>query len=70
MKVPKHIMAKVVRANRLMGEVVRANMEVEQWLESHGVDDGYDFVYAKGGMESRGYEIVWPEELYKAIEEL
>ena len=66
-KTPQHIKAKRDRINRMMGQIVDLNQEVEKWLEDSGVtSDGFDFIGKH--REYNGYWIVWPEELYAEID--
>lgn len=65
-RVPKHIRQKVERMSRLMTQVVGLNQEIEEWLESNGIEDGFDFTYDHR-IES-GYEIADFEAFYAAIE--
>ena len=64
---PKHIKAKVERINRLMEQIVELNMEVEDWLEKNGIENGFDFT--DDFRDSRGYGIDSAETFYARIEE-
>ena len=66
-RVPKHIKDKVRRMNALMDRVVDLNMEVENWAERNGVEDGFDL--STDIRDDRGYGIVWVDEYIKRIEE-
>ena len=67
-RVPKHIRQKVERMSRLMSQIVALNSELESWLESNGVDDGWDFIAeyrAEPGYEIGG-RLEW---FYDAVEQ-
>lgn len=55
-QMPKTMIAKIERMNKLMQQVVDLNFELEEWLEKNGFEDAYDFTFDY--RESRGYEIV------------
>jgi flagellar hook-associated protein FlgK len=66
-RVPKHIKAKVERANRLMEQITALNMEIEEWMEKSGVtDDGFDYTY--DFRDSRGYGYFTPEWFFERID--
>lgn len=64
--VPKHVIRKIDRMNRLMGEIVSLNFELEEWLEKNGVEDG--FAFTSDYRDDRGYAIHWPDDFVAAIE--
>lgn len=70
MKLPKHIIAKAERANRLACEVERLNIEIEEWMESRcDIDCASDELRDRHIYESHG-ETVDVEALRKFVEEL
>ena len=54
-QMPKTMINKIERMNKLMEQVVSLNIELEEWLEKNGISDGFDL--ATDYRESRGYEI-------------
>lgn len=42
-RVPKHIIQKLERMSRLMGQLTDLNMELEAWMEKNGIEDAFDF---------------------------
>ncbi len=45
-QLPKHLVEKAERANRLMAQIVDINIELERWIEKNGIaPDGFDFLY-------------------------
>ncbi len=66
-KMPRYLIAKIERANRLMEEIISINIELEEWLEKRGIYDGFDFTFDY--RESRGYEITQVEQFVRRVEE-
>lgn len=66
-RVPKHIISKLERMNRLMRQLTCLNVELEEWMEKNGIEDGFDFT--TDWRNEPAYEIVWTEEFVRAIEE-
>lgn len=64
---PKHIVRKVERMNALMEQLISLNMELEEWLEKNGIEDGFDFAY--DNRDDRGYAILWPDQFIEKIDE-
>lgn len=54
-QMPKYMVEKINRMNKLMQQIVELNFQLEEWLEANGVEDGYDLTVDY--RESRGYEI-------------
>lgn len=65
--VPKYVKEKINRANKLMKQIVNINIEVEQWMEGNGIENGYDFT--GDYRDDRGYGYVWVQQLIDSIEE-
>ena len=52
--VPKYITKKIYRVGQLMDQIVRLNLEIEEWIEQNaGVKDGFDF--SEDNRDDRGY---------------
>lgn len=66
-QMPKTMIAKVERMNKLMQQVVDLNCELEQWLEKNGIEDGFDFT--GDYRETRGYEIYDVDGFINAVNE-
>lgn len=66
-QMPKTMIGKVERMNKLMQQVVDLNCELEQWLEKNGIEDGFDFT--GDYRESRGYEIYDVDGFINAVNE-
>ena len=69
-KVPKYIKVKVAMMNKLAVRLVELNMELEAWLESKGIEDGWDFIHSNDYDTEGGYEIVFADRFYKHVEEV
>jgi hypothetical protein len=66
-RVPKHIIQKLERMSKLMGQLTDLNMELEEWMESNGIENGFDFTYDY--RYEPAYEIQRREEFIKALED-
>lgn len=64
---PRHIIKKIERMNRLMEQLIDLNVELEDWLEKNGIEDGFDFTY--DNRDDRGYAIIWPDQFIEKINE-
>jgi hypothetical protein len=65
-RVPKHIIRKLERMSKLMGQLTDLNMELEEWMEANGIEDGFDFTYDY--RHEPAYEIHRREDFIKALE--
>lgn len=63
--VPKHVVRKVERMNRIMQQLVDLNFELEEWLEANGVEDAYDLTFDY--RDVRGYGIHWPDRFLDQV---
>ena len=54
-RVPKYVVKKIERMNRLMQEIVDLNIEVEGWIEANGCENAFDL--SVGYRDDRGYGI-------------
>lgn len=68
--VPNYIKVKVTKMNRLATKLVELNMELEAWLESRGIEDGWDFIHSNDYAHESGYEIMFEDRFYKQIEDV
>lgn len=68
--VPNYIKVKVAKINRLATKLVELNMELEAWLESKGIEDGWDFIRSNDYANDSGYEIMFEDRFYKQIEDM
>jgi len=67
-QMPKYMIEKINRMNKLMQQVCELNSELETWLEENDVTcDGFDFTYDY--RESRGYEIYDLDGFVKEVNE-
>lgn len=64
--VPKHIVKKIYRMGQLMDQIVKLNMEVEDWAEKNGAIDGFGL--SEENRDDRGYAIWREDEFIRAIE--
>jgi len=66
-RVPKHIIQKIERMSKLMGQLTDLNMELEEWMEKNGIEDAFDFTH--DWRYEPAYEITRREDFVKALEE-
>lgn len=55
-QMPKYMVEKIRRMNRLMAEIIDLNEELENWMEKNGIDYGFDFTF--GHRDDSGYGIL------------
>lgn len=65
-RVPKHIIQKMERMSKLMDQLTDLNVQVEEWMEANGIENGFDFV--SDYRHEPAYEIYDIPEFVKAIE--
>lgn len=66
-RVPKHIIQKMERMSRLMGQLTDLNMELEEWMEKNGIEDAFDFTHDH--RYEPAYEILDIGTFIEAVEE-
>lgn len=66
-KVPKYILAKIERMNKLSAEVTRLNLELEEWMESKGIENPFECLYDY--RESIAYEITDVDRFISMMQE-
>lgn len=64
-QMPKYMTKKVERMCALMEQIVSLNMELEEWLEANGIENGYDFTYEH--RDDRGYAVWNVESFVEAV---
>jgi hypothetical protein len=52
--------------SKLMGQLTDLNMELEEWMERNGIEDGFSFAY--DWRYEPAYEIMNRGEFVKALE--
>lgn len=65
-RVPKHIIQKMERMSKLMDQLTDLNVQVEEWMEGSGIENGFDFT--SDYRYEPAYEICDIPEFVKAIE--
>ena len=66
-RVPKHIIHKLERMSKLMGQLTDLNIELEKWMEKNGIEDAFDFTHDY--RYEPAYEILDRKAFVEAIEE-
>ena len=64
-QMPKYMVKKVERMCALMEQIVSLNMELEEWLEANGIEDGFDFTCEH--RDDRGYAVWNVESFVEAV---
>lgn len=65
-RVPKHIIQKLERMSKLMGQLTDLNMEVEEWMERSGIESAFDFTH--DWRYEPAYEIQNRDDFIRAVE--
>ena len=66
-RVPKHIIKKLERMSKLMGQLTDPNMELEEWMEANGIEGAFDFTHDH--RYEPAYEILDIGTFIEAVEE-
>lgn len=64
-QMPKYMVKKVERMSNLMEQIVDLNIEVEEWMEKNGIEDGFAFTYDH--RDDRGYGVINVREFVQAV---